>query len=64
MRLWNGVTVLYWCQNQMEKADYVWIQQGWNQALIRPVHRRPTLYGIFPKLNNAQYLSLIDASSW
>ena len=34
-----------------------------NQALIRLVHRRPTLNDIFPKLNNAKYLSLIDASS-
>ena len=34
-----------------------------NQALIRPVHRGTTLKNIFPKLNNEQYLSLIDASS-
>ena len=34
-----------------------------NQVLIRPVHRGPTLNDIFTKLNNAQYLSLIDASS-
>ena len=34
-----------------------------NQELIRLVHRRPTLNDIFPKLNNAKYLSLIDDSS-
>ena len=33
-----------------------------NQALIRPVHRGPTLDDIFPKLNNVKYLSLIDMS--
>ena len=31
-----------------------------NQALIRPIHRGPTLNDILPKLNNAKYLSLID----
>ena len=34
-----------------------------NQALIRPVHREPTLNDILPKLNSIQYLSLIDTSS-
>ena len=34
-----------------------------NQALIRPIHRGPSLNDILPKLNNATYLSLIDASS-
>ena len=34
-----------------------------NQALIRPVHRGPTLNDILPKLNNAKYMSIIDASS-
>ena len=34
-----------------------------NQALIRPIHRRPTLNDILPKLNHVRYLSLIDASS-
>ena len=34
-----------------------------NQVLIRPVHRRSTLYDILSKLNNAKYLSLIDVSS-
>ena len=33
-----------------------------NEALIRLVHRGLTLNHILPKLNNAQYLSLIDAS--
>ena len=34
-----------------------------NQALIRPVHQGPTLNDILPKLNNVQYMSIIDASS-
>ena len=34
-----------------------------NQALIRLVHRGPTLNDIFLKFNNTQYISLIDASS-
>ena len=31
--------------------------------LTRPVHRGPTLNDIFPKLNNIEYLALIDVSS-
>ena len=34
-----------------------------NQALIRSVHRGPTLNDILPKLNNVQYMSIINASS-
>ena len=34
-----------------------------NQALIRPIHRGPTLNDILPRLNNMQYMSIIDASS-
>ena len=34
-----------------------------NQAIIRPVHRGPTLNDILPKLNNVQYMSIINASS-
>ena len=34
-----------------------------SQALIRPIHRGPTLNHILPNLHNAKYLSLIDASS-
>ena len=34
-----------------------------NQAFIRPVHRGPTLNDIFSKLNNVEYLSLLDVSS-
>ena len=33
-----------------------------NQALIRPIHWGPTLNNILPKLNNVQYMSIIDAS--
>ena len=34
-----------------------------NQALIRLIHRGPTLDDILPKLNNVKYMSIIDASS-
>ena len=34
-----------------------------NQALIRPVHRDPTLNDILPRLNNVKYMSIIEASS-
>ena len=34
-----------------------------NQALIRPIHRGPILNDILPKLNNVNYISIIDASS-
>ena len=34
-----------------------------NQALIRPVHRGPTLNNILPRLNNVQYMSIINVSS-
>ena len=34
-----------------------------NQALIRPIHRGPMLIDILPKLNNVQYMSIIDVSS-
>ena len=34
-----------------------------NQALIRPIHRGPMLNDILLKLNNVQYMSIIDASS-
>ena len=34
-----------------------------NQALIRPIHRGPTLNDTLPKLNSAKYLSLVDGSS-
>ena len=33
-----------------------------NQALIRLIHRGPTLNDILLKLNNVQYMSIIDAS--
>ena len=34
-----------------------------NQVLIWPVHRKPKLNNIFPKLNDVKYLSLIVGSS-
>ena len=34
-----------------------------NQVLIRPIHRGPTLNDILPRLNNVQYVSIINASS-
>ena len=33
-----------------------------NEALIRPIHRGPTLNDILPKLNNVKYMSVMDAS--
>ena len=33
-----------------------------NQALIKPVHRGPTLNDILPRLNNIKYMSIKDAS--
>ena len=34
-----------------------------NHALIRPIHRGPTLNDILPRLNNVKYMSIIDVSS-
>ena len=34
-----------------------------NKALMRPVHRGPTLNDILPRLNNVQYMSIMDTSS-
>ena len=34
-----------------------------NQALIRLIHRGPTLNDILPRLNNMQYMSIIDVGS-
>ena len=34
-----------------------------NQALIRLIHRGPTLNDKLPKLNNVKYMSIIDAGS-
>ena len=34
-----------------------------NQALIRLIYRGPTLNDILPRLNNVQYMSIIDVSS-
>ena len=34
-----------------------------NQALIRPIHRGHMLNDILPKLNNVQYMSIIDTSA-
>ena len=53
MRLWNGSTTLYWC---LDPASL-------KQALMIPVHRGPMLNDILSKLNNVQYLSVIDESS-
>ena len=34
-----------------------------NQALIRPIHRGPTLNDILSKLNNVKYMPIIDVAS-
>ena len=58
-----------WCNSfvLVPKANSkVWLcldPAGLNQALIRPIHRGPSLNDILPKLNNVQYASIIDASS-
>ena len=39
--------------------DPAWL----NQALIRPIHRGPTSNDILLKLNNVQYMSIINLSS-
>ena len=39
--------------------DLAWL----SQALIRPLHRGPTLNDILPRLNNVQYMLIIDMSS-
>ena len=38
--------------------DLAWL----NQALIRPIHRGPTLNDILPRPNNVKYMSIIDVS--
>ena len=44
------------------KCQAVPISSKVNQVFIGPVHRGSMLNDIFPKLNNAKYLSLVDAS--
>ena len=39
--------------------DTAWL----NHALIRLIHRGPTLNDILPKLHNVKFMSIIDASS-
>ena len=58
-----------WCNSfvVVPKANgKVWLcldPVQFNQALTRPIHRGPTLKDILQKLNNVQYMSIIDASS-
>ena len=56
-----------WCNRFLPKANgkvRLHLDPAWlNQALRRLIHRGTTLNDILPKLNNAKYLSLIDASS-
>ena len=58
-----------WCNSYVlvSKANgKVWLcldPAQLNQALIRPIHRGPILNDILLKLNNVQYMSIIDASS-
>ena len=33
-----------------------------NQALVRPIHRGPTINDMLSKLSNVQYMTIIDAS--
>ena len=63
MRHWNGVIALCWYSKANGKVrlclDPAWL----NQALIRPVHRGLTLNNILPRLNNVQYMSIINVIS-
>ena len=58
-----------WCNNfaRVPKVNgkvRLCLDPAWlNEALIRSIHRRPSLMDILPKLNNAKYLSLIGVSS-
>ena len=62
MRQQNGATALHKSPNPIENSTMP-DPARLNQANIRLVQRRPTLNDILPKLNNAKYLSLKDASS-
>ena len=65
----RGWWMAEWCNNfvLVPKANgklRLCLDPAWlNQALIRPIHRGPTLNNILPKLNNVRYMSIIDASS-
>ena len=58
-----------WCNSfvLVPKANgNIWLcldQVQLNQVLIRPIYRGPTLNDILLKLNNVQYMSIINASS-
>ena len=56
MKWWSGVSAL--CNG---KVRLCLDPARLNQALIRPVHRGPTLSNILPGLNNVKYMSIIDA---
>ena len=57
-----------WCNSivLVPKANgKVWLcldPEQLNQALIRLIHRGPVLNDILPKLNNVQYMSIIDVT--
>ena len=57
----DGVIALCWYPKQMIRMCLDPVQL--NQALIRPLLRGLTLNDILPRLNNVQYMSIIDASS-
>ena len=58
-----------WCNSfvlvpKVNGKERLCLDPAWlDQALIRPVHRDPTLNDILPRLHNMQYMSIIDASS-
>ena len=58
-----------WCNSfllvpKANRKVRLYLDPAWlNQALIRLVHREPTIDDILPKLNNVKYLSLTDAIS-
>ena len=63
MKQWNGAIPLSSYPNLTTKDRLCLDLARLNQVLMTPMYRGPTLNDIFLKLNDANYLSLIDASS-
>ena len=63
MKQQSGAIALYWFPKQNGKVTLCLDLVRLHQALIRPIHRGPTLNDILPKLYNVQYISIIDVSS-
>ena len=57
-----GAVALYY-QNPMDLCCFCLNTTKLNHALIRPDYRGPTINGMFPKVANTQYCTLIKTSS-